>query len=322
MADVMQEQKTREASMRALAESLEFSVEKSGERFTLTRTAELSRPAVEENLTLAEAEELLETWNCAASAAVSGRLLQRQREPAQIEADDEPLLLAGQREHRAALVGEHDGLRATHRGSPRAGLRIDSFHIGRPADVGHAAAEARLRRAEGKAIAQAADRQRIIMAVEVQHAAAGRTADHKARLKDSDADGGAVGLGGGGKADAGQHRCHRDKSCTKSGYETHGGRLLLPAVDPCVMPNHIPAVFRSAALMRSCQPGPSSWKKSSTSRSRRSDTISFTPGSDGAFAGCSAGLVVAALKAFSASERASPIGRRAMPLFITPVCPP
>jgi hypothetical protein len=62
MADVMQEQKTREASMRALAKSLEFSVEKSGERFTLTRTAELSRPAVEENLTLAEAEELLETW--------------------------------------------------------------------------------------------------------------------------------------------------------------------------------------------------------------------------------------------------------------------
>lgn len=62
MTDVMPEQKTREAKMRALAESLEFSVEKSGERFTLTRTAELLRPAVEENLTLAEAEELLETW--------------------------------------------------------------------------------------------------------------------------------------------------------------------------------------------------------------------------------------------------------------------
>src|SRR6185437_15292908 len=85
---------------------------------------------------------------------------------------------------------------------------------------------------------------------------------------------------------------------------------------------YFPAALRSAALMRSCQPGPSSWKKSSTSRSMRSDTISFTPGSDGAFAGCSAGLVVAALKAFSASERESPVGRLAMPLFITPVCPP
>ena len=47
---------------------------------------------------------------------------------------------------------------------------------------------------------------------------------------------------------------------------------------------YFPAALRSAALMRSCQPGPSAWKKSSTSRSRRSDTISFTPGSDGAAA--------------------------------------
>ena len=48
----------------------------------------------------------------------------------------------------------------------------------------------------------------------------------------------------------------------------------------------------------------------------RSDTISLAPGNYGAFAaGCSTGLVVAALKAFSASERESRIGPRAI-LFL------
>ena len=46
--------------------------------------------------------------------------------------------------------------------------------------------------------------------------------------------------------------------------------------------SYLPATLRSAALMRSCQPGPSSWKKSSTSRSMRSDTISLTPGGEAA----------------------------------------
>jgi len=58
----MQEQSSREAHMRALAEQLQFSVEKSGDRFTLMRTAELSRPELETNLTLAQAEDLLKTW--------------------------------------------------------------------------------------------------------------------------------------------------------------------------------------------------------------------------------------------------------------------
>ena len=63
-------------------------------------------------------------------------------------------------------------------------------------------------------------------------------------------------------------------------------------------PLYFPAALRNAALMRSCQPGPSSWKKSRTSRSIRRDTISLTPGNDaGGFGGPSSGLVVAALKA-------------------------
>ena len=46
---------------------------------------------------------------------------------------------------------------------------------------------------------------------------------------------------------------------------------------------YFPAALRSAALMRSCQPGPPSWKCSSTSWSIRSDTSSLTPGSVAGF---------------------------------------
>ena len=52
----------REMELRTLAERLQFKVEKSGGRYTLTRTADVSRPAREKNLTLTEAEKLLETW--------------------------------------------------------------------------------------------------------------------------------------------------------------------------------------------------------------------------------------------------------------------
>lgn len=62
MADTAPPSDAREGAMRALAARLQFHVEKHGERFTLTRTAELSRPEREDNLTLTEAEDLLETW--------------------------------------------------------------------------------------------------------------------------------------------------------------------------------------------------------------------------------------------------------------------
>ena len=55
-------EQSREARMRSLAEKLSFKVEKSDGRFTLTRTIDLSRPERETNLTLAQAEELLEVW--------------------------------------------------------------------------------------------------------------------------------------------------------------------------------------------------------------------------------------------------------------------
>lgn len=62
MADVIQKPSDREAKLRVLAEELQFSVDKTDDRFTLMRTAELSRPEREENLTLAEAEDLMKTW--------------------------------------------------------------------------------------------------------------------------------------------------------------------------------------------------------------------------------------------------------------------
>jgi hypothetical protein len=52
----------REARLRDLAGKLEFKVVKDGERYSLTRTADVSRPVEEQNLSLAEAEQLLETW--------------------------------------------------------------------------------------------------------------------------------------------------------------------------------------------------------------------------------------------------------------------
>jgi hypothetical protein len=62
MASLMQEPSEREAHLRALADKLEFRVEKVGSRFTLTRTADVSEPVRHEALTMEQAEELLDTW--------------------------------------------------------------------------------------------------------------------------------------------------------------------------------------------------------------------------------------------------------------------
>jgi hypothetical protein len=52
----------REIRMRALAHRMEFTVEEIGGRFTLVRSADVPRTVRHENLTLSEAEELLEAW--------------------------------------------------------------------------------------------------------------------------------------------------------------------------------------------------------------------------------------------------------------------
>ena len=49
----------REVHLRVLADKLLFKVERSGECFTLTRTADVSKPVRHERLTIEQAEELL-----------------------------------------------------------------------------------------------------------------------------------------------------------------------------------------------------------------------------------------------------------------------
>jgi len=52
----------RETHLRALAERMQFRMEKSGDRFTLTRTADLSRPERATDLSLDDVQKLLDTW--------------------------------------------------------------------------------------------------------------------------------------------------------------------------------------------------------------------------------------------------------------------
>ena len=58
-----------EANLRGLAARLHFKVEQHGDLFTLTRTADVSQPVVENGLTLSEAEEVLERWRLRALGA-------------------------------------------------------------------------------------------------------------------------------------------------------------------------------------------------------------------------------------------------------------
>jgi hypothetical protein len=62
MPDVTPSDTEREAQLRALAERLEFRMDGSGGRYTLTRTVDLSRVEREENLTLDQVQDLLDVW--------------------------------------------------------------------------------------------------------------------------------------------------------------------------------------------------------------------------------------------------------------------
>jgi hypothetical protein len=52
----------RERHMRQLADKLLFEVQKQGDRFTLSRSIDVSNPVRQQNLTLDDAEALLNTW--------------------------------------------------------------------------------------------------------------------------------------------------------------------------------------------------------------------------------------------------------------------
>ena len=56
------DEQTRERAMDELAAKLLFRVEKHGSRYNLCRDVDVSSPVLREDLTLDEAEELLNTW--------------------------------------------------------------------------------------------------------------------------------------------------------------------------------------------------------------------------------------------------------------------
>ena len=56
----MQEQ--REQRLQELAKMLLFRLDAEGQRYTLTRELDVSKPVRHENLTLDEVEEILSTW--------------------------------------------------------------------------------------------------------------------------------------------------------------------------------------------------------------------------------------------------------------------
>lgn len=58
----MLQKREREANLFALAKRLDFTVEKTGDRFRLTRTLEVSSPVIEDELSIKEAEDFLTTW--------------------------------------------------------------------------------------------------------------------------------------------------------------------------------------------------------------------------------------------------------------------
>ena len=58
----MTDESGREAHLRHLAEELEFGMEKSGERFTLTRTTDVERTERASDLTLDQVEDVLRRW--------------------------------------------------------------------------------------------------------------------------------------------------------------------------------------------------------------------------------------------------------------------
>src|SRR5262245_31531368 len=81
---------------------------------------------------------------------------------------------------------------------------------------------------------------------------------------------------------------------------------------------HFPINFLNASLILSCQPGPSAWKCSRTSRSIRNGTCSLAPGTYGCFGvvGASTGFVVAALNAASAASRVVVVLRGLSGIFV------
>jgi hypothetical protein len=143
-------------------------------------------------------------------------LLHRNRQPAQIDIDLQPDLLAGEPKPRALLVLQHEDLPAAEHSSAAAERDIGAADVVGTGDVAHRAVEAGARGAEHQPGAEAPDRDRIDVVVKKQRAVAARRADEPAALDDREADGA---LSGGRRAARGKSREQRqgERSRAQSG---------------------------------------------------------------------------------------------------------
>ena len=62
MEPVVDTNSERENKLQSLAERLQFTIVKTQDHYTLTRTADVPSPVCKEGLTLEQAEDVLETW--------------------------------------------------------------------------------------------------------------------------------------------------------------------------------------------------------------------------------------------------------------------
>jgi hypothetical protein len=92
MEPMQQNETDREARLRELASKLFFSMVNQGGRFRLYRDADVSRPVRHEGLTLDEVEEILDTWNFAASMEADTRMRGHQTFGARINSTSRPLI--------------------------------------------------------------------------------------------------------------------------------------------------------------------------------------------------------------------------------------
>src|SRR6185437_14862343 len=79
---------------------------------------------------------------------------------------------------------EHDGAGAVDDGQASTGGAVDAGDVGGAVDVADAAAQDGFRAAEDEAVIDAAGREPIFAAAEMQHAASARAADDPAALPD------------------------------------------------------------------------------------------------------------------------------------------
>src|SRR5215471_5543023 len=114
------------------------------------------------------------------------------------------------------LIGEHNSLRAPPGGRTDVPGGVDAGDVRGVADITHSATKECLRGAEGESVANAADPDRILPAVEEEHARTARATDDKARLDDVEADAAAVGVCVGHESRPG-HGQQRNQTCTKGG---------------------------------------------------------------------------------------------------------